>query len=193
MLTASTVDPAESGLSAEPRPPEPTFQAATLKLRNGRLRLKRQSSWWDWRAMIRSVTVFCVGIATALVWQSYSEGAREVIANSHSQLGWLAPPHRDTVPITTTVVAAAATVPSPDPQLIKLLSEVEELKQNLEIVQQYVDQIAAGQQQMASAIAKIQESDLDILHKVVSPPPPTPIAAARRAQAPTPTSQPSAR
>src|SRR5260370_41254478 len=34
---------------------------------------------------------FCVGVAATLAWQSYGDTAREMIANAHPQLGWLAP------------------------------------------------------------------------------------------------------
>jgi hypothetical protein len=34
---------------------------------------------------------FCTGVATTLLWQSYGDAAREMIANLYSQLDWLAP------------------------------------------------------------------------------------------------------
>src|SRR6266853_1123316 len=34
---------------------------------------------------------FCIGVAATLAWQSYGDTAREMIANAHPQLGWLAP------------------------------------------------------------------------------------------------------
>jgi hypothetical protein len=32
---------------------------------------------------------FCVGVAATLGWQSYGDAAREMIASSYPQLGWL--------------------------------------------------------------------------------------------------------
>jgi hypothetical protein len=34
---------------------------------------------------------FCIGIAATLGWQSYGDAAREMIASSYPQLGWVAP------------------------------------------------------------------------------------------------------
>src|SRR5436190_5744175 len=44
-----------------------------------------------WRKLSRFLLVFCIGVATALAWQSYGDAARAMIANSSPQLGWLAP------------------------------------------------------------------------------------------------------
>ena len=43
------------------------------------------------RAIFRFLIAFCLGIAATLGWQSYGDAAREMIANSSEQLGWLAP------------------------------------------------------------------------------------------------------
>ena len=33
----------------------------------------------------------CVGAAAIMAWQSYGDAARQIIASSYPQLGWLAP------------------------------------------------------------------------------------------------------
>src|SRR5262249_58795342 len=43
------------------------------------------------RTLVRFLITFAVGVAATLVWQSYSDAARQVIANLSPQLGWLAP------------------------------------------------------------------------------------------------------
>jgi hypothetical protein len=43
------------------------------------------------RSLTRLLIAFCTGIAATLLWQSYGDAAREVIANSYARLGWLAP------------------------------------------------------------------------------------------------------
>src|SRR5262249_28855819 len=43
------------------------------------------------RLLARFPIAFCIGVAATLLWQSYGDAAREMIANSHPQLGWLAP------------------------------------------------------------------------------------------------------
>src|SRR5262245_43361174 len=44
------------------------------------------------RGLARFLIVFCIGVAATLAWQSYGNAARDIIANSSPQLGWLAPP-----------------------------------------------------------------------------------------------------
>jgi hypothetical protein len=38
----------------------------------------------------RLLIAFCTGVAGTLLWQSYGDAAREMIANSYTRLGWLA-------------------------------------------------------------------------------------------------------
>jgi len=42
-------------------------------------------------SLTRFLIAFCIGVAATLAWQSYGDAAREIIASSHPQLGWLAP------------------------------------------------------------------------------------------------------
>jgi hypothetical protein len=43
------------------------------------------------RPLARVLVPFCLGVAATLTWQSYSDAARQIIANWSPQLGWLAP------------------------------------------------------------------------------------------------------
>ena len=128
----------------------------------------------------RFLIIFCIGVAATLVWQSYGDAAREMIASSSPQLRWLAP---QTVAQTAPdmVAPTAPSTPSPDVQQLKAMSL------GLAAVRQSVDQLAAGQQQMATDIAKLQADEQDILHKMTSAPLPRPAAApARKPVPPTP-------
>jgi hypothetical protein len=112
---------------------------------------------------------FCIGVAATLAWQSYGGAAREMIASSAPQLGWLAPqvaPVAHAAP--DMIVPAAPAAPSPD---------LEQIQAGLAVVQQGVDRLAAGQEQMTRDITKLQAAEQDILHKI-SEPPPRPAAAA---------------
>ena len=40
---------------------------------------------------MRFLIAACVGVVATLAWQSYGDTARQIIANSHPQLSWLAP------------------------------------------------------------------------------------------------------
>src|SRR5260370_38980121 len=90
------------------------------------------------RALARFLITFCIGVATALAWQSYGDAAREMIAISFPWLGWLAP---QAVP----VAQSAPVAPSPDQEQLKaMLFGLAGMRQHVE---QIATQIAAGQEQ----------------------------------------------
>ena len=128
------------------------------------------------RGLTRFLVIFCIGVATTLAWQSYGDAAREMIANSSPQLGWLAPQAAPVAQTAPDIVARAApAAPSPD------LQQLKEMLLGLAAVRQSVDQLAAqfaaGQQQMAGDIAKLQA-------EISAPPPPRPAAAPARKPVP---------
>jgi hypothetical protein len=53
----------------------------------GQTSLRKQTS----QAFGLFLVAFCMGVAATLVWQSYGDAAREMIAKSYPQFGWLAP------------------------------------------------------------------------------------------------------
>ena len=63
------------------------------------------------RGFARVLIIFSMGIAATLVWQSYGDATREMIASSHPQLGWLAPETvaAETNPEITPSIAPATT------------------------------------------------------------------------------------
>lgn len=151
---ASTFGPAQSEFSSEHALPG----SRSTDLNRNRPSLVRRGA----RRLTRFVFVFCIGAAATLAWQSYGDVARAMIANSSPQLGWLAP---EAAPVTQTApdmaARAAPATPSADVQQLK------ELTLGLDALRQSVDQlaaqVAAGQRQMASDIAKLQAE--------ISPPP----------------------
>jgi hypothetical protein len=116
------------------------------------------------RRLARFLIVFCVGVGTALLWQSYGDAARAMIANSSPQLGWLAPQTVSVVPSAPDAAGPASSV----------LLELEQLALGLAAVRQSVDQfaaqLAAGQRQMEGDIAKLQADAQEIFHKVSAAP-----------------------
>jgi len=117
------------------------------------------------RPFTRFVITFGIGVAATLAWQSYGDAAREFIANSNPQLGWLAPR-----PAAASAASAAMVPPTPaaDPQELKAMSL------GLAAVGQRVDQlaaqVAAGQDQMTRDITtKLQAAEQDILSKIAAP------------------------
>jgi hypothetical protein len=170
---ASTLSPKQSEFSADLRPTKPSVDAMirSADLKSKRLSLGKRAA----RSLTRFLIIFCIGVAATLAWQSYGDAAREMIANSSPQLGWLAPqaaPLAQTAP--DLVAPAAPTAPSAD------LQQLKEMALGLAAVRQSVDQLAAqlasNQQQMAGDIAKLQAEILA--------PPPRPAAAPARKPVP---------
>jgi len=135
------------------------------------------------RGFARFLIIFCIGVAATLVWQSYGDVAREMIADSSPQLRWLAPQAvAQTAP--DMVAPTAPATPSPDVQQLKGMSL------GLAAVRQSVEQLAAAQQQMTDEIAKLQATEQEILDKVSGPPRPAAAPARKSAPpAPPPSSQ----
>jgi hypothetical protein len=128
------------------------------------------------RPLTRFIITFGIGVAATLAWQSYGDMARELVANSYPQLGWLAPEPAAAHPAADTIVPPAS---SADPQELKAMSL------GLAAVRQRVDQlaaqVAAGQDQMTRDITiKLQAAEQDILNRISGPPPRPEAAAARK-------------
>ena len=87
------------------------------------------------RALARFLMAFCIGVAATLAWQSYGDAARQIIANSYPQLRWLAP-------------QAELVAPPFDQQLNAMSFKIDAMVES-------IDQIAAGQEQMARTINQI--------------------------------------
>jgi hypothetical protein len=170
---SSMLSPTQSEFSTGRWADEPSRDAAPRlpDLKNARFPGRRPSlGKRASRALARFVVTFCVGIAATLAWQSYGDAAREMIASSSEQLGWLAPqvaPAAETAP--AVIESAAPAVPSPDLEQLKAMSL------GLAVVRQSVEQlaaqVAAGQEQMTRDITKLQAAEQDILHKISEPPP----------------------
>jgi hypothetical protein len=166
---------------------DPKVRPVDLGLRRDRFSSKRPSlGKRASRAVVGFLITFCIGVAAALAWQSYGDAAREMIASSPPQLGWLAPQAAPLAQTASDIVASAApATPSPDLQQLKAMSlDLAAVRQNVE---QLAAQFAAGQQQMAGDIATLQAAQQDILHKI-SLPPPRPAAIPARKPVPPPTS-----
>jgi hypothetical protein len=154
---ASTLSPTQSEFSSVDELFErPTGRGSIHALPDGMIRaadLKRKRPSLGKRAarwLARFLIMFFIGVAATLAWQSYGDAAKEMIANSYPQLSWLAP--QAAAP--DMVASAAPATSSPD------LQQLKEMSLGLAAVRQSVDhlaaQLAAGQQQMAGDIAKLQ-------------------------------------
>ena len=141
---ASTLSPMRSKFSADrwpddDPPPDSLFHPTDLDLKPARPLGKRA---------LRGLVIFCLGVTATLAWQSHGDTAREMIANSAPQLGWVAPQ-------ATAVAQAAPNSVAPTGPAARS-SDVQRLSLDLAAVRQSLDQITASQQQMADGIAKLQ-------------------------------------
>jgi hypothetical protein len=132
------------------------------------------------RALVRFLIAFCIGVAFTLVWQSFGDAAREMIAISYPQLGWLAPRAE---PVDAAKMIAPAT-PNFDQQRLSL--DLDAVRQNIdriaitqEQISRRVDVLAAHQEQMTHDLTnKLQAAERDILDKIAEPVPrPAPASA----------------
>src|SRR6266404_921715 len=96
---------------------------------------------------------FCIGVAATLGWQSYGDAARELIASSYPQLGWLTPKPAPNAPNAPDMSALAVpATPSPDQQQLNAMSL------DLDAARQSVDRIAASQDQITRTVDRIAAS-----------------------------------
>ena len=110
------------------------------------------------RSLTRLLIAFCTGVAATLLWQSYGDAAREVVANSYTRLGWLAPRPALTTqnPRPHDVVGLAAPLAPSAEKLNATSFELDAVGQNniattigadREPTPRSTDQIAIGQEQ----------------------------------------------
>jgi len=201
--------PAQSEFSEGSLPVKPAAEAPAIRpadLKNDRSPRRRQSLGMRAPlAVARFLITFGVGVAATLAWQSYGDAAREMIANSSPQLGWLAPQaapvaQSDPDPVAPAASAATSAAPSPDQQQLNAVSldldamrqSVDRIAASQEQITRTVDQLAAGQEQMAREISKVQAIGQYMLYKNSDPPPrpaagaaPAPKPVPRQSQAPT--------
>jgi hypothetical protein len=116
---------------------------------------------------LRFLTAVGIGVAGTLAWQSYGDVAREIVASSYPQLGWLAPQAAAAQAAPATIAAATASLDQQELRTVSL---------GLAAVRQRVDQlaaqVAAGQEQMTRDFtAKLHAVEQDILDKISQPPP----------------------
>jgi hypothetical protein len=146
-------------------------------------------------ALKRFLIAFCIGVAATLAWQSYGDAAREMIANSYPQLGWLAPqaePVAQNAPETIGLAPPAA--PFFDPQQLNAMSvdldaprqSIDRIVSSIAAIQEQmlrsadrtahsVAQLTAGQEQMTREITKLQAIEQYVLYRnTESPPRPAP-------------------
>src|SRR5262249_36022800 len=153
-------------------------------------RLESQTKRRASRAFARYLVAILIGVAAVLAWESYGGGTKQGNAARAPGLGWW-PGARGKItdwvektgwtkseetpkaaPVVEAVAAPKApAAPSIDPE------QMQQLTRSLTTLQQTVEQLAAGQDQMSREIERLQKADVEILAKIPAPPPPRPIVA----------------
>jgi hypothetical protein len=198
---SSTLSATQFEFPVDRMPAEPSVDTTAplaADLQNDRF-LSEQPSWRKrgLLAVVRFLIAACIGGAATLAWQSYGEEARQVIASSSQQLGWLAPRAEAVTPAEPDTIASAT--PSADQQQLESISldlaavrqSVDQLIASQDQITRRVDQLALGQDQMTRDIAKLQQFQQYILYKTSEPPPqPAPVPARRPVPTPVPAPPP---
>ncbi len=160
--------PAQSEFYAGLLPVEPPVEAPAIcpadqkndRSPIGRRSLRKRAS----RTLSRFLITFCIGVGATLAWQSYGDAAREMIANSHPQLGWLGPQAEPAAQNTPDMIALAApAAPSLDQQLNAMSIDLEAVRQSIDGI---APGIVAGQEQMARSIDRIAATQEQIARSV---------------------------
>jgi hypothetical protein len=180
--------------------------------------MKRRGS----RGFVRFLVAICIGVGATLAWQSYGEAAKQIIATKAPELGWspsakqmiaswvqqfgwtkLPAGHESsavqsspTPPQTASLAQTAPAAVTPSTPIAPAIDpeQVHQIAVDLGALQQTVEQIAGGQDQMRREIDRLQGAVAEILVKIPEPPPlltaaparkPKPVPAPSRALAPT--------
>jgi hypothetical protein len=156
-------------------------------------KMKRRGS----RGFVRFLVAICIGVAATLVWQSYGEAIKQIIATRAPELGW-SPAAKQM--IASWVLQFGWTKPPPSPQTALMAQtapaaitpstpivpavnpeQVHQIAVDLSALRQTVAQIADGQEQMRREINTLQGAVAEILIKIPeTPPPPLTTASARK-------------
>jgi hypothetical protein len=135
------------------------------------------------RAFIRYLIACCVGVAGTLAWQSYGDAARQTIATWGAEQGWSMawlsngevaktnpPPRSERTQAVPAAQAAPEIAPGPaggsSSDLQQLKTMALGLAATLTTMRERIEQLAAGQEQTASDIAKLQAAEQEIRHKI---------------------------
>jgi hypothetical protein len=124
-----------------------------LAINPAHLKNDRSQSQWRWLgkrgslALTPLLITFCIGVATTLAWLSHGDVAREAIASSFPRLGWLTWRTAAVGQRTPDMIVPGAS--APDHQRLS------EMALNLGAVWRRVDQLSAGQEQMAHDIKQL--------------------------------------
>jgi hypothetical protein len=148
-------------------------------------------------SFVRYLAAICIGIVGTLAWQSYGEATKQIPATTVSELGWspesnlarwvqqLGWTKQPAGLVNATVWLSAAETSQPPPVAQVITETLDDAAQrqliavSLATLRQAVEQIAAGQDKMASEINRLA-ADVEMLSKIPAHPPQPRVASARK-------------
>jgi hypothetical protein len=155
-------------------------------------------------ALVRFLIIFCIGISAVLVWQSYGDAVREIVASSYPQLSWLAP-QAVSQNAPDVIGLTSRTASSPDQQQPNAVSpDFDAVRQAIdriatsitssqEQMTRSLDQFTADQEQMTREIVKLEQSilskNLETSLRPASASAPKPVSRPASASKPKPVSR----
>ncbi len=147
------------------------------------------------RAFIRYVVAICIGVAATLAWQSYGEATKQMIAMRAPQLGW-SPEAQQMIASSIqwlgwTQPAAGPENTAPEtvaPKASLDPAQAQQMTQSLAALRETVEQLAAGQDQVAREIGQLESVIAELVLKIPEPTLQHPTTAPVRKTAP-PTSR----
>jgi negative regulator of sigma E activity len=187
-----------------------TIYYRLLAIDNQTKKIEKQTKRRVLRALVRYSIAACVGIAAVLAWQSYGEATKQIVATRGPELGW-SPEAKQTIanwiqqigwttpsaigegsavrptaaempqPARSGQTTSEAVAPPPPAAPVIDPDQVQQMMRSLGSLQQSVEQLASGQEQMAREIARLQTADAEILQKMPAPPAPAPQRASTAA------------
>jgi hypothetical protein len=145
-------------------------------------------------SFVRYLAAICIGIVGTLAWQSYGEATKQTpatelgwspesnLARWVQQLGWTKQP----AGLVNAAVWLSAPETSQPPPVAQVITETLDdaaqrqlIAVSLATLRQAVEQIAAGQDKMASEINRLA-ADVEMLSKIPAHPPQPRVASARK-------------
>jgi hypothetical protein len=172
------------------------------------------------RSLARFLVAACLGVSATLAWQSYGGAAKQMIADMAPQLSWpllslpaMNPPSGPEIAVAqpsppavqtsepqapsaqvesvaSTASETAASTALSEPSLE--LRQLETMSHDLAAVRESVEQLAAGQEQIARDIAKLQTDERDMRRRIPALPPAAATTARKAVPPPQPAPQSSA-
>lgn len=164
-----------------------------------RIRAKRapESQTKGQASFVRYLVAICIGVIATLAWQSYGEATKQTPATTASELGWSPESNlarwvqqlgwtKQPADRETAAVWLAAPETSQPPPVAQVVTEsLDDAAQrqliavSLATLRQTVEQIAAGQDKMASEINRLA-ADVEMLSKIPAHSPQPRVASARK-------------